>query len=106
MQITDIHGNKHQLVLGSAVWLDSHLVGRCLRTHNTLIINGFVIPHEIRRRSVGSVVLHAIERHAHKHSVVHMQIVLPQSQDVAYQEFFTKHGYKFVNGKFEKLLLH
>ena len=105
MQITDTHGNKHQLILGDSVWLDSHLVGRCLRTHNTLILNGFVIPHEVRRRSVGSIVLHAIERHAHTHSVVHIQVVLTQPQDPAYHEFFTKHGYAFRIGKFEKLLL-
>jgi len=106
MQLTDTHGNKHQLILSDSIWLDSHLIGRCLRTHNTLIVNGFVIPHEIRRRSVGSIVLHALERHAHRHSVAHIQVVLPHAQDSAYHEFFTKHGYALTNGKFEKLLLH
>lgn len=106
MQISDTHGNKHQLLLGDSIWLDSHLVGRSLRTHNTLIVKGFTIPHEIRRKSVGSVILHTLERHSHTHGVVHMQVVLQDSHDAAYQSFFTKHGYTFRDGRFEKLLLH
>jgi len=104
MQITDTHGNTHQLILGESIWLDSHQIGRSLRTHNTLIVNGFVIPHEIRRRSVGSVVLHVLERHAQKHGVTHIQVVLTHS-DPVYEQFFSKHGYMLRSGKFEKFLL-
>jgi hypothetical protein len=104
MIIHDKHGHQHHVTLGSTVWLDRHLVTRTVRTHNTLILHGFTIPHEIRRRAIGSTLLHALERHYAPLGVVHIQIVAPRDVDPNTAHFFARNGYRQSAGKFDKHL--
>ncbi len=102
MRIHDKHGSTYELVIGASIWLDKHVVGHALRTHNTVIMRGFTIPTGVRRRGVGSVLLDTIERHYRRHGVVHVKIVIPSCADEAHNAFFTARGYKRFGETFEK----
>ena len=98
MHINDIHGHRHRVTFGAQLMLDDHIVSHVLRTHNTLILKGFTIPHEVRRRQIGTILLHALERHYTTKSVTHITITQHDDFDAAAHTFLVKNGF-IVRGK-------
>jgi ribosomal protein S18 acetylase RimI-like enzyme len=105
MHIHDTHGHRYSVTFGSELLLDGHLVSHTLRTHNSLILHGFTIPHEVRRRKVGSVLLHALERHYELKGVTHVTINQREDFDEAAQNFLEKNGYHVDGKKANKILV-
>jgi GNAT superfamily N-acetyltransferase len=105
MHIHDTHGHRHRIVFGSELTLDGHVVSHVLRTHNTLILKGFTIPHEVRRRKVGSVLLHAIERHYAERGVTRFTITQQEDFDIGARLFLEKNGYRVKSRSADRILL-
>lgn len=106
MHIYDKHGHRHSVTFGPQLLLDEHVVSHPLRTHNSLILKGFTIPHEVRRRQVGSILLHALERHYADKGVTHVTITQHEDFDTGAHAFLVKNGYRVHGRKADKILLH
>lgn len=106
MHIHDKHGHRHNVTFGAELRLDDHVVSHSLRTHNSLILKGFTIPHEVRRRQVGTILLHALERHYADKGVTHATITQHEDFDTAAQAFLVKNGYRVIGRRADKVLFH
>lgn len=106
MNIYDKHGHRHRVTFGSELLLDEHVVAHVLRTHNSLILKGFTVPHGLRRRGVGSVLLHALERHYALKGVRHVTITEREDFDLGARLFLEKNGYRVSGRKAERVLEH
>jgi len=106
MNIYDKHGHRHRVTFGREILLGEHVVSHVLRTHNSLILKGFTVPHELRRRSIGSVLLHAIERHYSLKGVTHVTITQQHDFDTGAHVFLEKNGYRVHGHKADRILQH
>ena len=104
MQIHDAHGHTYKVVFGSELLLDGHIVAHVIRTHNSLMLHGFTIPQPMRRRKIGSVLLHALERHYGLKGVTHVTIAQREDFDPAGTAFLQKSDYRVDGKKAEKVL--
>jgi GNAT superfamily N-acetyltransferase len=105
MNIYDKHGHRHRVTFGHEILIDEHVVSHALRTHNSLILKGFTVPKEIRRRGIGSILLHAIERHYGDHGVTHVTITQQHDFDEAARAFLAHNGYRVQDRRADRVLL-